>query len=891
MDRKLLASVVVPVYNKEAYLDACCRSLSKQAIDHDSLEVIFVNDGSVDRSAEILKTIEAEHAWANVITQKNSGVCAARNAGITAARGKFIFFLDPDDELSSNTICDVVAFFQEHYDEVDLVTYPIVSVSGGETQAPHPRYQILKESGVYDLRDRDSYQICQTTMNVCVKNEFEENTLFRFRSSNGKIFHEDQAYITDVLLKKMKLGFCESAAYLWKRNADSVSDELINPYNLFENTTSMYEELFSRFDGDVPRYVQGLLANDIGWKMRRDALLPSHLKGERYRRAVGRLAALVDRVDNEVLLRHSNMHLYHSLYFIGLKPNKPIRALVGPDALALHQANEVVWSGSKVEVMLLRTRTIDQGINLIGFIKSPLFLFYDGVVSLHAVWCRGSDRTREPIELTPSSWSRCGCERTETACFYDFRYRIDFDDVADISFEVCFGGIPVKTFVSLFPKTNFSRELGNTIVDGDFSVSLVRNATVLRIDRIRGGELKEIKSRQMRGLALDVRLFRQIVFGIKEWKSRHGSKIWIYTDSVGKTDNAWIQFLHDAKKDDGVYRYYAAQEVCCTLENGKHAKVIPFGGRKHKVLFVAADKLLCSDAAQASTTPFGPKARRHYADLINAEMIYLQHGVLWAHLPWYYSFDRILFDREVVSTRFEAGNLISNYGFRETDLIKSGMPRYDEIPCEARPQKKILLCPSWRGYLIGALTSGGRTPLRDKFERSDYYRGLMAFLNNKRLISILESSGYDLHLKLHPLFECYKNLFVFKSEKISFAPDEVHEAEYAAAITDYSSYSFDFVYLGRALIYFIPDEEMFSKGMNHYSELDIPLEEAFGEYVHSADEAVGAVERIIDAGGIPLPKFAERQKGLFFHRDNNQAERLYRALIEDGRELEKRADR
>ena len=290
----LTASVIIPVYNKEDYLEACFASLLEQTIDHDKLEVIFIDDGSKDGSLALLNDFAATHPWARVIAKENGGVSSARNTGIREARGKYLFFLDPDDSLSPDAIENVAALFDRHYDEVDLVTYPIVPMKNDKPQAMHFRYDILTESGVYDLTEGRNVLACITTMNICVKNKFADNVLFDFHPENGVEIHEDEKYSTDILLDKMKLGFCREAQYFWIKNNDSVTNNYMKPYYLYDNTLGLFEDYFNRYEGAVPRYIQALLLNDIGWKMNAHIFLPVHLKGEAYDQAIERLARLLD---------------------------------------------------------------------------------------------------------------------------------------------------------------------------------------------------------------------------------------------------------------------------------------------------------------------------------------------------------------------------------------------------------------------------------------------------------------------------------------------------------------------------------------------------------------------------------------------------------------------
>jgi len=90
-----LVSVIVPVYNMEAYLPRCLDSLLGQTLQ--DVEVIAVNDGSADGSLDLLRQAAARDSRLTVIDQRNAGVSAARNAGLTEAGGAYIGFVDPDD--------------------------------------------------------------------------------------------------------------------------------------------------------------------------------------------------------------------------------------------------------------------------------------------------------------------------------------------------------------------------------------------------------------------------------------------------------------------------------------------------------------------------------------------------------------------------------------------------------------------------------------------------------------------------------------------------------------------------------------------------------------------------------------------------------------------------
>ena len=90
-----LISVIVPVYNVEPYLTACVESVLRQT--YSNLEVILLDDGSTDGSGRLCDGFAQKDARVRAVHQQNSGVSAARNAGLDMAKGDYLYFLDGDD--------------------------------------------------------------------------------------------------------------------------------------------------------------------------------------------------------------------------------------------------------------------------------------------------------------------------------------------------------------------------------------------------------------------------------------------------------------------------------------------------------------------------------------------------------------------------------------------------------------------------------------------------------------------------------------------------------------------------------------------------------------------------------------------------------------------------
>ena len=97
-----LVSVIVPVYNGEAYLEKCIESLENQT--YENLEIIIVNDGSTDGTGAVCVRLKKRFDNIHVISTEDAGVSAARNAGIRAAKGTYITFVDADDRLRPRAV-------------------------------------------------------------------------------------------------------------------------------------------------------------------------------------------------------------------------------------------------------------------------------------------------------------------------------------------------------------------------------------------------------------------------------------------------------------------------------------------------------------------------------------------------------------------------------------------------------------------------------------------------------------------------------------------------------------------------------------------------------------------------------------------------------------------
>ena len=129
-------SIVIPVYNIEKYLKVCLDSIINQTFK--DFEIICVNDGSIDKSLEILNKYASQDSRFKVITQENSGSGTARNKGLTVAQGKYVIFLDGDDYFEPELLESLFKLAEKHQADIAVCSSRKVDDEGNITETKNP---------------------------------------------------------------------------------------------------------------------------------------------------------------------------------------------------------------------------------------------------------------------------------------------------------------------------------------------------------------------------------------------------------------------------------------------------------------------------------------------------------------------------------------------------------------------------------------------------------------------------------------------------------------------------------------------------------------------------------------------------------------------------------
>ena len=214
-------TVVIPVYNAEKYISDALDSLLNQTIGFENIQLIIVNDGSTDRSGEICREFQNQHNENVIYIEKeNGGVSSARNAGMPFIEGKYVNFLDADDKWEKNAFKEAFEFFEEHYDEFDVLSCRVKKFEASEDWHILD-FKFKKGRRIVDLSDEKKSCLVQShTSTAIIKAEaIKESDRF----AEGIKFGEDSMFINNIILRRLKLGILPEAVYYYRKRKDKSS--------------------------------------------------------------------------------------------------------------------------------------------------------------------------------------------------------------------------------------------------------------------------------------------------------------------------------------------------------------------------------------------------------------------------------------------------------------------------------------------------------------------------------------------------------------------------------------------------------------------------------------------------------------------------------------------
>lgn len=866
-------SVIIPAFNAKEFIEDAIDSVLNQKNNSVKFEIILLDDGSTDGTGNLLEYITSQYDFISYYTHANKGVSYTRNRGLNLAKGKYILFLDADDYLGQDTLKSVFLGFEKYKNEADILVYPLYQKNLNKINA-HVRNKAFTKKGKINIYDINEYPFLnQCTMNVVIKN----NNYCQFNEQLA--YGEDALFNTNYVLKSQKIIHIKQGGYFYNIGHNSAVDKNKNPVDIQDNLLILFEKLIETsisIIGSVPVYVQGIILYELNWRFKQSTLFPNHLDNKSYQKWFTRMEKIFHHISVDTILAKPLMDYYHKLYFIktfkgNIKYNKNINSL---NFVAENQQIAVL---NKALLVFNKIKIVGQELKISGYIKAPLL---DMVNEISLVLKDKHNNERSiPIYKSSANYYKTRMSVTE---FYDFSLSIPADEVNNYEFIVYIDGKRLLTkhwFTRnvIFKTTLKSKE----IVTKDKIISYTDNPFKIYIkEKNKKIEKRILKSHNLKMKSTNqqsLKRFHQIKKIFEPYMKYR--RIWLYNDRVGLLDNGYKQFVHDVNKQDGIERYYVVREE--DLKNNAFPKdnIVIYGSLKHKLLFYYSELILTSFKEHTEFSPLSFRAYDLFFDEFRFQIIYLQHGVLNAHTPWLYGKHVTSFDKFVISSEYEKINLLQNYGYKEDDLLITGMPRLDDIKFSEK-KNKILIAPSWRKSLTKEENRKIKVIDKDTFEDSNFFKGISEIINSEHLNYILQKNNYELDIKIHPIFENELCLFKATQSNINVLneTDEFNINEYKLFITDFSSYMFDFIKNKTRIEFYFPDYDYFLSGNHIYNKLDFDVSK-FGDLNTESYQLISFIEKEIKNNFELTQKQKELYESFYISMETtSHKEALYREL-------------
>lgn len=344
--QEIKISIIVPMYNAASSIERCLKSILRQS--YENIEIILINDGSVDNSLEVASKLAASDSRLHIINIKNQGVSNARNIGIDTSNGDYIIFVDSDDYIDLKMI-EILVDYIERY-KADVVVYDPVfeSVKGeyiktvtkniqpdvlltrneivskvlpwiyGNTLGQEQAFEIAKK------KQKDLYIDCYNAPWQAV---YKKDLVNDIRFNKFLNIYEDLLFNVNIYAKCQTIVYCEQAMYHYICNN---SNSLATKYH--DNYIEMKTLLFHLMNNNVDEnLLPNSLKSDLEYRIVEDLLsiLINETKGKNNRKAqIQRIKKYIDdeQIKNAISNKKSKKLTLNLILFL-LKKNQICIAL------------------------------------------------------------------------------------------------------------------------------------------------------------------------------------------------------------------------------------------------------------------------------------------------------------------------------------------------------------------------------------------------------------------------------------------------------------------------------------------------------------------------------------------------------------------------------------
>lgn len=345
-------------------------------------------------------------------------------------------------------------------------------------------------------------------------------------------------------------------------------------------------------------------------------------------------------------------------------------------------------------------------------------------------------------------------------------------------------------------------------------------------------------------------------------------------------DNSYYMFEYFKERNERKYRpvyvIESKRPVYGTLKEKYKRSVVEFMSIRHLIYLQAAAAFVSTDSKRHCYRWYSSNTKILRA-VTKKKFVFLQHGVI--------GFKRVdnIYGKQyanrcdlfVASSQAEKEIISRQFGYSDNEIIVTGLARWDKLVSDKETPSMIFYMPTWRNWI--------RDASEQEFVETDYFKAYSQILNSDRLAEILEKNNVHMIFCFHPKFRDYMHCIEAKSPNITMVGYDEGIAvnkllmKCSMFITDYSSASWDVLYMNKPVLFYQFDYDMYMDRQGSYINMETSI---FGCRVTDFDSFIVKLSEIIESGFIYISDNNKNRDDYFTDFDNNHCEKIYGYISE-----------
>ena len=339
--------------------------------------------------------------------------------------------------------------------------------------------------------------------------------------------------------------------------------------------------------------------------------------------------------------------------------------------------------------------------------------------------------------------------------------------------------------------------------------------------------------------------------------------IWLIGGHLGQIydDNSKAFFEYMIKEHPDKEVYWVLNRHSLAERQIQYKDKILYRGSIKAFIYCYLSKYIIISHSFADVMPIFYKFKNQFG----IKSVHLEHGIygfkkITSNIDNYYSYFDIICSIGAKEQLIKIKDLNVN----EENIKITGLARYDNLNCKYKGNGNIMVMFTWREYE----------------DKSEYINKIINFITNDKLNSILKENNVHMKIVMHSfMHNYYEKIKNFYHDNIEILPKDVNIQQEliknSLLITDYSSVSWDFAYMGKNVIFYQFDLEQYLEVRGSYLDLNKDL---FGPQAKTENEVIELVEAFLKEG-IKKDKELRKIKENFKYIDNNNCKRIYSEII------------